>query len=308
MSPDPRPAAVQATDPNIPSPPTVPGAQPVYSGKVRDIYSIGDDLLLVASDRISAYDRVFPTTIPDKGRILTAMSLFWFDLLRDLMPNHVVPGQVPQLVEGRAVRCRRLSMLPIECVARGYLTGGGLTEYREGGSVSGIQLPPDLVDGSRLEQPLFTPSTKASQGSHDEPIDFATVEARIGGRLAASARDLTVAVYERLAGWAQDRGILVADTKVEFGTAADDPDALVLADEVGTPDSSRFWPAESYRPGVSQPSFDKQVIRDWLRHESGFSGSPDEPMPQIPDEVVLRTRERYLDAYRRLTGSEFAGS
>ena len=298
----------QATDPNIPSPPTVPGAQPVYSGKVRDIYSIGDDLLLVASDRISAYDRVFPTTIPDKGRILTAMSLFWFDLLRDLVPNQLVPGPVPELVEGRAVRCRRLSMLPVECVARGYLTGGGLAEYRATGSVSGLQLPPGLVDGSRLEQPLFTPSTKALQGRHDEPIDFATVEAQIGTRLAASARDLTVAVYERMASWAQDRGILVADTKVEFGTAGDAPDDLVLADEVGTPDSSRFWPAESYRTGVSQPSFDKQVIRDWLRNESGFSGSTDEPMPRIPDEVVVLTRERYLDAYRRLTGSEFGGS
>jgi len=298
----------QATDPNIPSPPTVPGAQPVYSGKVRDIYSIGDDLLLVASDRISAYDRVFPTTIPDKGRILTAMSLFWFDLLADLVPNQLMPGPVPEQVEGRAVRCRRLSMLPVECVARGYLTGGGLAEYRATGLVSGLQLPPGLVDGSRLEQPLFTPSTKALQGTHDEPIDFATVEAQIGGRLAASARDLTVAIYERMASWAQDRGILVADTKVEYGTAGDAPDDLVLADEVGTPDSSRFWPAESYRPGVSQPSFDKQVIRDWLRNESGFSGSPDEPMPRIPDEVVVLTRERYLDAYRRLTGSEFGGS
>jgi phosphoribosylaminoimidazole-succinocarboxamide synthase len=295
----------QATDPNIPAQPTVPGAQPVYSGKVRDIYLIGDDLLLVASDRISAYDRVFPTAIPDKGRILTAMSLFWFDLLRDLVPNHLVHGEVPQLVEGRAVRCRRLSMLPVECVARGYLTGGGLAEYVQVGSVSGISLPSDLVDGSRLEQPLFTPSTKAAQGSHDEPIDFATVEEQIGGRLASSARDLTVAVYERMATWAEDRGILVADTKLEFGTTDGDPDELVLADEVGTPDSSRFWPAESYRPGVSQPSFDKQVIRDWLRHESGFSGSADEPMPQIPDEVVARTRERYLDAYRRLTGTEF---
>jgi phosphoribosylaminoimidazole-succinocarboxamide synthase len=294
-----------STDPNIPSPPTVPGAQPVYSGKVRDLYSIGDDLLLVASDRISAYDRVFPTTIPDKGRILTAMSQFWFDLVRDLVPNHLVPGQVPPLVEGRAVRCRRLSMLPIECVARGYLTGGGLAEYREAGSVSGIGLPTGLVDGSRLALTLFTPSTKAPQGGHDEPIDFATVEQRIGRRLAKSARDLTVAVYERMATWALERGILVADTKFEFGTASDDPSVLVLADEVGTPDSSRFWPAESYHPGLSQQSFDKQVIRDWLRNESGFSGSPDEPMPQIPDEVVVRTRERYLDAYRRLTGSEF---
>ena len=300
-------SAKQATDPNIPSAPTVPGALPVYSGKVRDLYTIGDDLLLVASDRISAYDRVFPTTIPDKGRILTAMSLFWFDLLRDLVPNHVVPGQVPALVEGRAVRCRRLSMLPVECVARGFLTGGGLAEYRESGSVSGIALPAGLVDGSRMAQPLFTPSTKAPQGRHDEPIDFAAVEARIGRRLAESARDLTLAVYERMAGWAQDRGILLADTKVEFGTAADSDD-LVLADEVGTPDSSRFWPAESYRPGASQPSFDKQVIRDWLRHESGFSGSPAEPMSRIPDEVVARTRDRYLDAYRRLTGSEFSGS
>jgi phosphoribosylaminoimidazole-succinocarboxamide synthase len=297
----------QAPDPNIPSPPTLPGAQPLYSGKVRDIYTIGDDLLLVASDRISAYDRVFPTTIPDKGRILTALSLFWFDLLRDLMPNHVVPGGVPELVEGRAVRCRRLSMLPVECVARGYLTGGGLAEYREVGAVSGISLPGGLVDGSRLDPPLFTPSTKALQGRHDEPIDYATVEAQIGPGLAASARELTVAVYERMAGWAQDRGILLADTKVEFGTA-DDADHLVLADEVGTPDSSRFWPAESYRPGGSQPSFDKQVIRDWLRHESGFSGSPDEPMPPIPEDVVVRTRERYLEAYRRLTGSEFSGS
>ena len=297
--------AMQATDPNIPAQPTVPGAEPLYSGKVRDIYSIGDDLLLVASDRISAYDRVFPTTIPDKGRILTAMSLFWFDLLRDLAPNHVVAGPVPDVVQGRAVRCRRLSMLPVECVARGYLTGGGLLEYQEAGSVSGITLQPDLVDGSPLEPPLFTPSTKALPGRHDEPIDFATVEAEVGGKLAAQARELTLAVYGRMASWARDRGILVADTKIELGTAADDPDVLVLADEVGTPDSSRFWPAESYRPGRSQQSFDKQVLRDWLRNDSGFSGSPDEPMPRIPDDVVIRTRERYLEAYRRLTGSEF---
>jgi phosphoribosylaminoimidazole-succinocarboxamide synthase len=293
-------------DPNIPAPLTIPGAEHLYSGKVRDIYAIGDDLLLVASDRMSAYDRVFPTTIPDKGRILTAMSLFWFDALHDLAPNHLVEGPVPELVAGRAVRCRRLTMLPVECVARGYLTGGGLAEYQESGSVSGIVLPSGLVDGSLLDQPIFTPSTKAPQGQHDEPVSFERVEAEVGSQLAASARALTLAGYARMAQWARERGILLADTKFELGTTDDDPATLVLADEVGTPDSSRFWPAESYQPGRAQPSFDKQVIRDWLRYESGFSGSADEPMPQIPDEVVTLTRQRYLDAYRRLTGTEFA--
>lgn len=292
-------------DPNIPAPLDIPGATPLYSGKVRDVYTIGDDLLLVASDRVSAYDRVFPTTIPDKGAILTAMSQFWFEQLADLAPSHLVDRDVPDQVRGVAVRCRRLDMLPVECVARGYLTGGGLSEYQESGVVSGIELPAGLVDGSRLDPPLFTPSTKAAQGEHDLPIGFDAVEHAIGGDLAIGARELTLAAYGRMAAWAKGRGIVLADTKIELGIDPAEPGVLVLADEVGTPDSSRFWPAETYRPGQSQPSFDKQYIRDWLRNESGFSGSPNEPMPRIPEGVVARTRERYLDAYRRITGSDF---
>jgi len=301
------------TDPNIPAPERIPGAAHLYSGKVRDLYQVGDDLLMVASDRVSAYDRVFPTTIPDKGRILTALSLFWFDQVADIAPNHVLaaaPPQVPEQVRGRAIRCRTLTMLPVECVARGYLTGGGLAEYRDHGVVSGIELPAGLVDGSRFEQALFTPSTKAAQGEHDLPIGFDQVRATVGDAVAERARDITLRVYERCASLARERGVVMADTKIELGfdpAAGPGTTDLVIADEVGTPDSSRFWPAESWQPGRAQESFDKQVLRDWLRHDSGFSGSPDEPMPQIPDEVVELTRGRYLEAYRRITGTAWEG-
>ncbi len=293
-------------DPNIPAPLTIPGAKHLYSGKVRDLYQLGDDLLMVASDRVSAYDRVFPTTIPDKGRILTALSLFWFDQVADIVSNHVISTDVPDVVAGRALRCRILTMLPVECVARGYLTGGGLSEYRETGSVSGISLAPGLVDGDRLPVPLFTPSTKAPQGEHDVPIGFGQVANEVGASLAERARELTLAVYARLADRAEAAGVILADTKIELGFDPAEPDRLVLADEVGTPDSSRFWPAEMWRPGRTQESFDKQVLRDWVRLRSGFSGSADEAMPAIPDDVVALTRERYLEAYRRLTGAPFA--
>ncbi len=295
------------SDPNIPAPVEIPGATHLYSGKVRDLYQLGDDLLMVASDRVSVYDRVFPTTIDDKGRILTALSLFWFDQVADVVDNHVISTDVPDVVAGRALRCRRLTMLPVECVARGYLTGGGLTEYNETGSVSGIELEPGLVDGSRFATPLFTPSTKAPQGHHDLPIAFDAVVEEVGPVRAERARELTLAVYSRCAERAEASGLILADTKIELGFDPADPDRLVLADEVGTPDSSRFWPAESWSPGKTQESFDKQVLRDWLRTRSGFSGNAADPMPEIPAEVVDLTRERYLEAYRRLTGTRFEG-
>lgn len=294
------------SDPNIPAPLEIRGANQLYSGKVRDLYQLGNDLLMVASDRVSVYNRVFPTPIPDKGRILTALSLFWFDQVADVVENHVISTEVPDVVAGRALRCRRLTMLPVECVARGYLTGGGLTEYTETGSVSGIALPPGLVDGSKFTTPLFTPSTKALQGQHDLPIGFAAVIDEVGLSRAERARKLTLAVYARCAQRAESSGLILADTKIELGFDPAEPDRLILADEVGTPDSSRFWPAESWSPGKAQESFDKQVLRDWLRLRSGFSGSADEPMPEIPADVVEFTRDRYLEAYRRLTGTDFA--
>lgn len=292
-------------DPNIPPPVEILGATHLYSGKVRDLYQLGDDLLMVASDRVSVYDRVFPTTISDKGRILTALSLFWFDQVADLVDNHVVSTDVPDSVAGRALRCRRLTMLPVECVARGYLTGGGLTEYNETGSVSGIALESGLVDGSRFTTPLFTPSTKAAQGEHDLPIGFDAVVDEVGSSRAERARELTLAVYTRCAERAEASGLILADTKIELGFDPNEPECLILADEVGTPDSSRFWPAESWSPGKPQESFDKQVLRDWLRKRSGFSGSAADPMPEIPTDIVELTRGRYLEAYRRLTGTEF---
>jgi len=294
------------SDPNIAAPVEIPGATHLYSGKVRDLYQLGDDLLMVASDRVSVYDRVFPTTIPDKGRILTALSLFWFDQIADVVENHVISTDVPDVVAGRALRCRRLTMLPVECVARGYLTGGGLEEYDETGSVSGIALAPGLVDGSRFPTPLFTPSTKAPQGQHDLPIGFDAVVDEVGPARAERACEITLAVYARCAERAEASGLILADTKLELGFDPADPDRLVLADEVGTPDSSRFWPAESWAPGRTQESFDKQVLRDWLRLRSGFSGSAADPMPEIPADVVDLTRDRYLEAYRRLTGTSFA--
>ncbi len=280
------------------------GYEPVYSGKVRDLWSTpSGDLLFVATDRISAYDYVLPTRIPDKGKILTALSLWWFDRLAELVPNHVVSLDVPGAVLGRAMVCKRLEMVPVECVARGYLTGSGLTDYQRTGSVCGVELPVGLVDGSRLPDPIFTPATKAAIGDHDENIDFAAVEAAVGPVTADELRHLTLAVYTRAEGIARSRGLILADTKFEFGRAVNDFDQLVLADEVLTPDSSRWWPVESYDPGKPQKSFDKQYVRDWLTSpESGWDKSSGEAPPSLPDEVVERTRAKYVDAYERLTG------
>jgi phosphoribosylaminoimidazole-succinocarboxamide synthase len=285
----------------------LPGYRHVYSGKVRDLYEPENDdtrLLIVASDRISAYDYVLDSPIPDKGRVLTAMSLWWFEQLSDLVPNHVVSTDVPDQVAGRGVLVERLAMVPVECIARGYLTGSGLGEYRESGTVSGLGLPPGLVDGSRLDTPIFTPTTKAAIGEHDESVDFSYVEKTAGADLAETLRRLTLAVYSRGEAIARERGIVLADTKVEFGLR--DDGTAVLADEVLTPDSSRFWPLDSWQPGRAQPSFDKQFVRDWLTSaSSGWDRTGGEPPPALPDDIVRRTRERYIEAYERLTGNAF---
>ncbi|WP_088317294.1 phosphoribosylaminoimidazolesuccinocarboxamide synthase [Kineosporia sp. R_H_3] len=295
------------------APQAVPGWRHVYSGKVRDLYVPDDDtsaeasqtVLVVASDRISAYDHVLSTPVPDKGRILTALSTWWFERLTDLVPNHVVSLDVPAVVAGRAMVCRRLEMYPVECVARGYLTGSGLVEYRAGGVVCGVPLPPGLEDGSRLPEPIFTPATKAELGEHDENVTFEQVAATIGADDASRLRVLTLAVYRRAEELARERGIVLADTKLEFGRDA--AGAVVLGDEVLTPDSSRFWPADGWRPGRAQPSFDKQYVRDWLTSpESGWDRASDVPPPPLPDDVVERTRARYVEAYERLTGRTFA--
>ena len=276
----------------------------LHSGKVRDVYADGDDLVLVASDRISIYDVVLPTPIPDKGAVLTRLSLWWFERLADLVPNHVIGTDVPAEFGGRAMRCRRLDMLPVECVARGYLTGSGLKDYAATGAVSGVALPPGLVDGSRLPEPIFTPSTKAPLGEHDEPITFADVESLVGADTAARLRELTLAVYARGAEIAAATGILVADTKLEFGR---DPATaeIVLADEVLTPDSSRFWPADRWEPGRPQFSFDKQFVRDW---SATLDWDRTAPGPEVPPDVVAATRARYVDVYERITGSPWRAS
>lgn len=281
---------------------SLPGWRHVYSGKVRDLYEPEDGdgvVLVVASDRISAFDFVLETPIPDKGIVLTQLTLWWFEQLT--VPNHVVSLDVPDAVRGRAMVCRRLEMFPVECVARGYLTGSGLAEYRETGSVCGVPLPDGLVDGSRLPEPIFTPATKAAVGEHDENVDLDTVARMIGAEDAARLRDLTLEVYSRAERLTRERGVILADTKLEFGR---DPDSgqIVLGDEVLTPDSSRFWPADSWEPGGSQPSFDKQFVRDWLT-SSGWDRHGDAPPPPLPDDVVERTRARYLEAYERLTGA-----
>ena len=278
----------------------------VYSGKVRDLYETPEGrLLFVASDRISAYDWVLPTPIPDKGRILTAMSLWWFDRLSDIAENHVVSTRVPDAVAGRAMLCSQLDMFPVECVARGYLTGSGLVEYRESASVCGVNLPPGLKDGSKLPKTIFTPATKAALGDHDENVTFDEVLAMIGQDEAQTLRRLTVAVYDRAAEIAAERGLILADTKFEFGVRADG--RTVLADEVLTPDSSRYWPADQWEPGHAQPSFDKQFVRDWLTSpESGWDRNGSEPPPPLPDDVVEKTRAKYVEAYERLTGRTFA--
>ena len=282
----------------------------LHSGKVRDVYAVGDDkVLLVASDRLSAYDVILPSVIPDKGKVLTGLSLWWFEQIADVVPNHVVTADVvtavPELepfaeeVRGRSVLVHKLDMVQVECVARGYLTGGGLTDYDRTGVVSGITLPAGLVDGSRLPEPIFTPSTKAAVGEHDEPITYEQVVEQVGADLAAKLRDITLRVYARGHEIASAAGIVLADTKVELGHRAG---ALVLGDEVLTPDSSRFWPASSWSPGRAQPSYDKQYVRDWLT-DSGWDKTP--PGPVLPDEVVEQTRAKYVECYERLTGSSF---
>jgi phosphoribosylaminoimidazole-succinocarboxamide synthase len=278
------------------------------SGKVRDLYQVDDELLLmVASDRISAYDHVLPNPVPDKGRVLTAMSVFWFDLLADLVPGHVVAVQdnrIPDAVLGRALLVRRLAMLPVECVARGYLTGSGLVDYRRTGAVCGIALPPGLTEASRLAEPIFTPASKADLGRHDENVSYDDVVRMVGAERAEQLRALTLALYSRAVDHAATRGLLLADTKVEFGTRGN---ALVLGDEVLTPDSSRFWPADGYRPGRAQPSFDKQFVRDWLTsQDSGWDRGSDSPPPALPDDVVAATRARYVQAYERISGRSFS--
>ena len=271
-------------------------------GKVREIYDLGDDLLMVASDRISTYDVVHPTPIPDKGKVLTALSVVWFGLTADVVPNHLISATdgVPDDVRGRALRVTRLRMLPVECVVRGYITGSGWKDYQATGRVSGIELPPGLQESEQLPEPIFTPSTKAEEG-HDEAIDLDGAAELVGSReLAERLRDVSIAVYRRVAEHARERGVILADTKFEFGFDAGG--VLTLGDEVCTPDSSRFWPADGYAPGRGQPSFDKQYVRDWASG-TGWDKAP--PAPPIPDDVVAATRERYVTAYEKLAGEPF---
>ncbi len=275
----------------------------VASGKVREIYDLGDELLLVASDRISTYDVVHPTPIPDKGNVLTGISAFWFDRTTEIVPNHMVSvaDGVPSEARGRGMVVRKLQMLSVECVVRGYITGSGWKDYQATGSVSGIALPPGLQESQQLPEPLFTPSTKADVG-HDEAIDFEGAVALIGDRdLAERVRDVSIALYRFASDYARGRGIILADTKFELGLDADGN--LTLGDEVCTPDSSRFWPADQYESGRSQPSFDKQYVRDWAS-STGWDRKP--PAPAIPDEVVARTREKYVEAYERICGEPFS--
>jgi len=294
--------------PTPPSAPSVAGWRHVYSGKVRDLYeptephALGDVILVVASDRISAYDWVLPTTIPGKGEVLTALSLWWFDQVRDLVPNHLLEATVPTEVAGRAMVVKRLVMFPVECIARGYLTGSGLVEYNELGSVCGVALPAGLMDGSRIDPAIFTPTTKADLGEHDENVTFDGVVATVGEKAASALRDLTLAVYGRAREIAAERGIILADTKFEFGR--DSRGMVVLGDEVLTPDSSRFWPADTWEPGHAQPSFDKQYVRDWLTSPaSGWDRKSGQAPPALPADVVEKTRARYLEAYDRLVGN-----
>jgi phosphoribosylaminoimidazole-succinocarboxamide synthase len=278
----------------------------LYSGKVREVYQLpGGELLLVATDRISAYDYVLPTLIPDKGKILTQLSLWWFGRLADLVPSHLVDAPIPAQFAGRAMACQRLSMIGVECVARGYLAGSGWHDYRRTGAVCGVALPPGLAEGARLPEPIFTPATKAPRGEHDENIPVASVAGLVGAGTAAELERITLEVYRRGARLAAGGGIIVADTKIELGHDAQG--RLLLADEVLTPDSSRFWPADEWRPGRPQPSFDKQFVRDWLdspesgwdRHRSG------DPPPELPGWVVERTRDLYVEAYERITGDQW---
>ena len=272
-------------------------------GKVREMYELGDDLLMVASDRISTYDAVHPTEIPDKGRVLTGLSVLWFGLTRDIVPNHLISATdgVPEELRGRALRVRRLRMLPVECIVRGYITGSGWKDYQRSGSVSGVRLPHGLQESEQLPEPIFTPSTKAEEG-HDEAIDLARAGELVGSdELAARLRDVSIAVYSAVAAHARERGVILADTKFEFGLDA--AGTLTLGDEVCTPDSSRFWPLDEYAVGRGQPSFDKQYVRDWASG-TGWDKSP--PAPPIPGDVVAATRERYVTAYEKLAGEPFS--
>ena len=288
-----------------PEPLQVPGLVHLHTGKVRDLYqNEAGDLVMVASDRISAYDWVLPTEIPDKGRTLTQLSLWWFDQLSELAPNHVLSTELPPGAPadwaGRTLICKSLRMAPVECVARGYLTGSGLVEYNESRTVCGLALPEGLVDGSELPAPIFTPATKAAVGEHDENVSYEEVVRQVGADTAAELRQATLAIYGRARDIARDRGIILADTKFEFGY---DGETLVLADEVLTPDSSRFWPADAWEPGHAQPSFDKQYVRDWLTSaESGWDRKSEQPPPALPERVVEATRAKYVEAYERLTG------
>jgi phosphoribosylamine---glycine ligase len=282
----------------------IPGWEHVYSGKVRDLYARDDELLFVASDRISAYDWVLPTPIPDKGRILTQMSLWWFHQVRDIVANHVISTDVPAQVAGRGLVCQRLDMLPVECVVRGYLSGSGWSDYRASGAVCGVALPSGLLESQRLPEPIFTPATKAAIGDHDENIRFDQVVALLGREQAVAVRELSLAIYQRGQEVAAGRGLLLADTKFEFGVRPDG--ALVLADEVLTPDSSRYWDAAAWAVDSAPPSYDKQFVRDWLRLESGWDPAGDKPPPPLPDDIVERTRAKYVRAYETLTGEVFA--
>jgi phosphoribosylaminoimidazole-succinocarboxamide synthase len=283
---------------------------PRRQGKVRDIYDLGDRLLLVASDRISAFDVVMSQPIPDKGRILTRLSAFWFRHLADLAPNHLVSLEVEdfppachpyrELLQGRTMLARKCRPLPVECIVRGYLSGSGWAEYRQTGAVGGLPLPPGLVESQQLPEPLFTPSTKAELGTHDENISLEQMAASVGPQLAARAKDLSLNLYRRALDWAEPRGIIIADTKFEFGLADGE---LLLIDEVLTPDSSRFWPQEDYRPGGPQKSYDKQYLRDYLE-SLGWNKKP--PPPPLPPEVIANTRARYLQALQALTGEDLA--
>jgi phosphoribosylaminoimidazole-succinocarboxamide synthase len=268
----------------------------VHSGKVRELYSDGDDLIMVASDRVSIYDVVLPTPIPGKGKVLTQLSLWWFEQLKDVIPNHVISGtDVPEQWAGRAIRCRPLRMLPVECIARGYLTGLGLASYNETGTISGVRLPPGLCEASHLPEPAFTPTTKATTG-HDEPMTYADVAALVGAPLAAELQRATLEVYRRGAELAAERGVIIADTKLEFGLGEDG--TLILADEVLTPDSSRFWLASEWQPGRPQHSLDKQFVRDW---SAALDWDRRAPGPVIPPEVVAATQARYAELFTRIT-------
>ena len=285
------------------------GSTPLLGrGKVRDLYAVGDALLLVTTDRISAFDHVLATGIPGKGKILTQISLFWFDLLADLVPNHLITANVAEFpaslrpyadqLEGRSMLVKRAKMFPVECVARGYLAGSGWKEYQAAGTVCGIPLPAGLQDGSRLPEPVFTPATKSQDGAHDENISFARTEELLGADFAAELRRLTLAIYRKAANHAESRGLILADTKFEFGVIES---GIVLADEVLTPDSSRFWEASAWKPGGPQPSFDKQFVRDYLE---GIHWNKQAPAPGLPENVAERTLDKYLEAFRRLTGRD----